>query len=79
MKIVRRISRFWHGRTKNLLKSLSQKMTTYNVYQLWSVNKWKCKEKFVNFDDGRTWDLKMQALYSKDTVIQIQKLKNYVS
>ena len=76
MKIVGRISRFWHGLTKNILKSLSQKKTTYNVYRLLSGNKWKCKEKFVDFDDGRTWDLKMQVLYSKDKVIQIQKLKN---
>ena len=42
-------------------------MTTYSVYQLLSMNKLKCSEEFVKLDDGRTWNLQMPALISKDT------------
>ena len=46
----------------------ARKLTTYTIKRLLSLNRWEFSDEFVNFDDGRTWILKMPALSSKDTV-----------
>ena len=34
-------------------------MTTYSVCRVLSVNKWQLSDEFVDYENGRTWNLKM--------------------